>query len=140
MSYLARSDADGDLIAARATFIELAGETDGLVMWADKEFEGRAEVEKIRVSLNDLELMAIGIEHEIVDFEIVFAYRKDTVFLFWENARPFVSVIRDRAGDETIYNALENLYLKMQERVGSGSESMTAAKPVSGFARLGARL
>src|ERR1700737_2653134 len=62
LDHIARSEADGDIIAARRKFIELAKAPGGLAAWADEDKEKTDETLKILLVLNEFELISIGIQ------------------------------------------------------------------------------
>ncbi|MEM9224782.1 MAG: DUF4760 domain-containing protein [Pseudomonadota bacterium] len=111
MDFLAKSDQDGDLIKARQKFIQLARDKDGLLPWADIRCEGTIETEAVRTTLNDLELLAIGISNDIIDRAIVVAHREDMILSYFEAAQPFMAEVEGRQpGSLQLYPQFSELY------------------------------
>lgn len=140
LNFLAKSESDGDLIEARQVFLRAAAKQGGLVgLIADGQ--GGKEFEQVRVTLNDLELMAVGVAEEIIDFEIVFQARRGMIIDVWERSGRLVEELRSRTGKSRLYGSLEDLYVETVRvsRLRSLSDR-GSAQPVKSWRRPGGRL
>lgn len=108
IDFIARSEADHDLMAARKTFITLA-KTSGLFPYAAIEKEGTPETEVIRIVLNEFELVAIGIQRGILDYTIYRRWMKSEAERYWNHALPFITELRRRLNNRDIYREFEVL-------------------------------
>jgi Domain of unknown function (DUF4760) len=100
---------DGDVIAARSKFIELAKSEGGLANWAGQSNENSAEAQSIRTVLNEFELFAIGIQRGIIDFELYKRWNRSSVIRYWQHAAPYVHILRTRLNNPAIYHEYEEL-------------------------------
>jgi hypothetical protein len=105
LDHITRTESDGDLIAAQRKFIELATAAGGLGPWAAQE-KGE-DVQSIRLVLNELELVSIGIQRGIIDFELYKLWRRSGVIRFWNYSSPFVIALRARLNNDSIYHEFE---------------------------------
>jgi len=115
LEHLARADADRDMIAARKIFIELTTQSGGLQQYAAQEKENTDEVQAIRLVLNDMELMSIGVQFGALDLQIIKRYAKGTIIRYWFYAVPFVYAIRLRLNAPSAYHEFEELARWMQD-------------------------
>lgn len=112
IDHFARSEADKDLIAARAVFIRLARE-GSLAPWAAADKEPSDEAQKIGLVLNDYELIALGISVGIIDEPLCRRYNRATMMAYWHHARPFVRALRARTKSRNIYRGFERLVSRL---------------------------
>lgn len=110
MQHIADCEADRDVLEAREKFIELSSRPGGLAIWAASENEASEETAAIRLILNDFELVAVGIQHGIIDFEFYRRYCHGTIIRYWQKSAPFVHALRERVGSQTIYSEFETLH------------------------------
>lgn len=108
IDFIARSEADHDLMAARKRFIGLA-KAGGLSPYAAIDKEGSPETEAIRIVLNEFELVAIGIQRGILDYTIYSRWSKYEAIRYWNHALPFISELRTRLHSNDIYREFEVL-------------------------------
>lgn len=106
IEFLARSELDHDLIAARKKFITLS-KLGGLVPYAAADKEQSDEVEAIRIVLNEFELVAIGIQRGILDYTTYQRWMKSAAIHFWNHALPFVTELRGRTNNPRLYSEFE---------------------------------
>jgi hypothetical protein len=109
IEYLARIESDDDFITARLRFIKLAKASGGLAPWADAGKEQTAEAQHINLILNNFELIAIGIQRGVLDFEFYKRWHKSTVARHWDHAAPFVMALRGRLQNPAIFCEFEEL-------------------------------
>lgn len=100
---------DGDVIAARSKFIELAKSEGGLANWAGQSNENSPEAQSIRTVLNEFERFAIGIQRGIIDFELCKRWNRSSVIRYWQHAAPYVHILRTRLNNPAIYHEYEEL-------------------------------
>ncbi|MFZ2996243.1 DUF4760 domain-containing protein [Sphingobium sp.] len=110
MDHIAKTSIDQDMINANKQFIALAKDPGGLVKWADASLEGTAEVESIRLVLNDMELISVSIQFGIMDFEYIKRFSHGTIVKYWTASAPLVYALRSRTGSNTIYLEFEQLH------------------------------
>lgn len=110
MQHIADCEADRDVLMARDKFIELSTQAGGLAVWAAADKESSKETAAIRLILNDFELVAVGIQHGIIDFEFYRRYCHGTIIRYWQKSAPFIHALRERVGSQTIYSEFEQLY------------------------------
>jgi Domain of unknown function (DUF4760) len=109
LDVILHSEADGDLIAARKRFIELAKGSGGLAPWADEAQEKSDQTQTIRLVLNEFELISIGIQRGIIDYELYKRWYRSGVIQHWKHAAPFVTALRARTGNDALYHEFEEL-------------------------------
>lgn len=107
--HISRTEADADFIQARRTFIELAKRKEGLSSWSSEDCEKSAEVQAIKLILNDFELIAIGIQRGIIDFEFYKRWHRSGVLRHWAYAKPFVESLRSRTSNSALFHEFEQL-------------------------------
>jgi hypothetical protein len=107
--HITKTEADSDVIEARRKFIELAKHPDGLTKWAAEEHEKSTEVQKIKIVLNDFELIAIGIQRGIIDAEFYKRWHRSGVLNHWKYASPFVAALRARTGNDMLFYEFEQM-------------------------------
>lgn len=109
-THLSDTDADRDLIEARKLFIQEARKPEGLTPWAEVGKEHTLECQAIRLVLNEFELISVGIQTGIIDYQFYKMYHRGTVIKYWYAAAPFVYSIRAQLGSKAIYHEFEELY------------------------------
>lgn len=102
-------EADRSFIEARRKLIELAKTATGLAAWAAEEKEGTHEAQCIRLVLNQFEIVSIGIELGILDFETYKRWFQTAVISFWGHSEGFVKALRARTNRPAIYHEFESL-------------------------------
>lgn len=108
LDMLTASEADGDLIRARKKFIELA-KHGGLAQYAVDSKEDSDETQAIRIVLNEFELLAIGIQRGIIDYQLYLRWNRSATIKYWSHAIPFVHDLRARLNNPKIYQEFEVL-------------------------------
>lgn len=106
---IAELEADRDMIKAREKFNEISAPGGKLAhSWKPEDLSAE-ELDAIRLVLNDFELTAIGIQHGILDFNIVKQFQKGTMLRDWARAAAFVKSLRTELNRPLIYYELETL-------------------------------
>lgn len=99
---------DKDYLKNRRDFIRLRDHEDGLEKWADISKDGSTSQRTINNALNDYEIVAIGIDQEILDEDF---YRRwyETQFLKdFDRTVGYINSLNDRGGKSGKY------YIEMQ--------------------------
>lgn len=84
--HLTRIDRDKDMIEARAKFIEYCGNPGKLADLAGHDKISTAEAQYVTRILNNWEMISIGIQMDIIDFELLKRYNKSAIINHWDNA------------------------------------------------------
>lgn len=101
---LARKEWDKDYIEARAEFVKLRDAPDGLGFWARPDHKNSPQTITIKNTLNDYELIAVGIREGILDEDLYKRWFKTAFLKDWEAARPFVNAVRVLAKSDAIFS------------------------------------
>ena len=109
LEYLWRNETDHDVIEATKKFVELAKKDHGLIEWATEPQEPSDEVQKIRLVLNQYELIAIGIQRGIIDYHLYERWARSATIQAWSFAVPFVAALRTRKKNDALYHETEEL-------------------------------
>ena len=110
LNHMSQIDSDRDYINARKLFIKEAGRRGGLSRWAAPGKEYSKECQAIRLVLNEFELISIGIQFGVIDYEFYRRYYKGTVIKYWYAAAPFVYSVRHQIGSKAVYHEFEEMY------------------------------
>jgi hypothetical protein len=113
--HIVRMEADQAFIDARRKFIELSKTATGLVIWATEEKESSYEAQSIRLVLNQFEIVSIGIELGILDFETFKRWFHSTVIRFWAHAESYIKSLRARTNNPALFHEFESLAQWMKD-------------------------
>ncbi|HVV93921.1 MAG TPA: DUF4760 domain-containing protein [Hyphomicrobiales bacterium] len=119
IEHISELESDRDMIDARQRFIELAKGNGGLEPFAEEDKERDPDTQKIKIVLNDFELIAIGIQLGIFDEELYARWHKTGAMQFWHRAQPFVMRLRARIANDQIYREYEAMVGRFKR--GSGA-------------------
>jgi hypothetical protein len=109
LDYISRGLSDQGFLDAHRKFIELAKDPGGLAPWAAEDKEKTCEVQSIRTVLNEFELVAIGIQRGIIDYELYIRWFRSGAILYWRHAAPFVLSLRARVQNDALYHEFEEM-------------------------------
>jgi hypothetical protein len=109
MNLLVSLDSDKALIDARKTFINLAATPPNLIACAQRANWSTQDAEAIRLVLNQFELVSIGIQRGVLDFEFYKRWYKSAVVRHWKTAHPFVVELRRLMKNELVYYEFQQL-------------------------------
>jgi hypothetical protein len=109
LDHIARSLSDRDLIQAHLRFIQLAKEPGGLAPWADVDKEKSEETQTIKTVLNEFELIAIGIQRGIIDYQLYVRWFRTGAILYWRHGAPFVHALRARVQNDAVFHEFEEM-------------------------------
>lgn len=98
------------MIEAKNVFIRLAHEEGGLRKYAEQDHEGCDETHSIRLVLNEFELISIGIQRGVLDFELYRRWNRSGTKKYWIFAKPFVERLRERTQNDALYHEFQQLY------------------------------
>jgi hypothetical protein len=73
-------------------------------------------VQAIKLILNDFELIAIGVQRGIIDFEFYKRWHRSGVLRHWAYAKPFVEGLRRRTSNSALFHEFEQLAAWMDEK------------------------
>ena len=113
LKLIAESEADLEMAEAKRTFIRLANKDGGLGQYGELDRMDGNEAMAIRMVLNELELISIGIQRGILDFSFVERWNKNVIISYYDHALPFITRIRNVTGKDTYYQEVEALYTWM---------------------------
>ena len=110
IEHLARQEADRVVQHNIQEFIKLARGPLNLAHWADEDQQGSDEALTIIAILNDYELLAVGIQNGVFEYEIIRRWNATTVKRYWQAVHPFVVAIRSRVGAPSLWAEFELLH------------------------------
>lgn len=120
LDFIMKTETDGDMIRARLKFIELTKNINGLGPWAALDKENTDETQKIKLILNEFELIAIGIKQGIIDKNLYCNWFKSGAIKHWDHAEPFVNILRSRTGNNALYAEFQQFILSIDSKRGNG--------------------
>jgi Domain of unknown function (DUF4760) len=94
LDHIARTLGDRSLLEAHRKFIQLAKAPGGLAQWADEDKEQTEDAQTVRTVLNEFELIAIGIQRGIIDYQLWIRWFRSSTILYWGHGAPFVFSLR----------------------------------------------
>jgi hypothetical protein len=107
--HIVRMEADQSFIDARRKLIELSKTPTGLATWAAEDKESSYEAQSIRLVLNQFEIVSIGIELGILDFETYKRWFQSTVIRFWAHSEDYIKNLRARTNNPALFHEFEEL-------------------------------
>ncbi len=118
LDHISHLESDRDIIEARKIFVELSKKPGGLAVWADSNKEQTTEALAIGRILNSYELISIGIQRGIIDFELFKRWHRSSAIKYWERGAPFVMSIRNRLSNDMFFHEYEEMvgWLKADKR------------------------
>jgi hypothetical protein len=117
LEYFSRMDNDRDLIQARKVFVRVTGDGDDcdLISFAGPDKYDTEEAAALRLTLNENERLAIGIQFGIIDREFVRRAIRGTLIRDWELSAPWVYKLRSETRNPAIYHEFEDLARSMSD-------------------------
>ena len=110
LDFIAQQEADKDLIAAHDIFVNIsASGKDSMHKYAKKSKENSKETQKIKLVLNQFELVSIGIQSGILDYDMYKKWNRSHVLISWTRAAPFIEELRSRMNNDKLYCEFEYL-------------------------------
>lgn len=109
LSYISHLESDHDIIRARQIFVTAAKQAGGTAQWADAEQEDTEEALAIGRVLNSYELIAIGIQRGIIDYELFKRWHRSSAIRYWERGAPYVMRLRARLNNDMFYHEFEQM-------------------------------
>lgn len=107
LEFIRNSESDHDMIKARAEFAKLSRDPDGLGKWATQQ--NSDEFKHIRMTLNEYEMVAIGIQRGIFEDTIYRRWHQSGVIRAWKAAAPFVFARRNSTGNDALWHEFEEM-------------------------------
>lgn len=114
IEHLSHQEADRDMIEARATFNRLSAADGKLSGYVTPDDLTKDETDKVRLVLNDYELIAIGIQYSTLDFGIYRQFARGRTLRDWARAAPFIYKLRNELGNQLVYYEFEDLAHRLQ--------------------------
>jgi hypothetical protein len=103
-------ESHGGLGEAKKIYNELVSAGGaGLTQFAEEKHWGSPQTEAIRVVLNQFELVSIGVQRGILDFELYRRWYKAGVLRHWDQSSLFIVALRKRMNNPLVYNEFEQL-------------------------------
>jgi hypothetical protein len=112
--HLVKSEFDKDMISATLIFVQQAKSKGKLDQWASPEKRNTNEGRSIRMVLNEMEIISIGIQHGIIDAGMYEKWSRTGVIRKWEYAKGYVDAIRTESNNRALFHEAEELYKKMK--------------------------
>lgn len=109
LEYISHLESDRDIILARQTFVKISKDPGGTAIWAEADKEQADEALAIGRVLNSYELVAIGIQRGIIDYELFLRWHKTSAIRYWERGAPYVMRIRERLNNDMFYHEYEQM-------------------------------
>ncbi|MBM3528616.1 MAG: DUF4760 domain-containing protein [Alphaproteobacteria bacterium] len=109
LEHISKMEADATFIAARRKFIELSKKPEGLAPWAADDKDTSSEAQNIRLVLNEFEIVSIGIQLGIFDYETYRRWFQLTVVRFWSHGAPYIQAVRARTNHPALFHEFEEL-------------------------------
>ena len=107
IEFIRNSEADRDMINARAVFNEASRHKNGVGKWATKPLSD--EFKSIRMVLNEYELVAIAIQRGIFDDATYRRWHRSGVIQTWDHAAPFILTRRKNANNSALWHEFEEM-------------------------------
>jgi len=108
LNHLAKMEFDQDFLHAKKTFLEIEANGE-LIKYADRSSAHTKNARYIRLYLNHFELVSLGIQHKIIDYDIFKRWNRKTVQLVWTAAWPFVNKLRKEFHNDQLFVEFEEL-------------------------------
>ena len=109
LSFIENQEADADLLDANQKFVELTADSN-LVEFAKKDKQSTDEAQAIKTLLNQYELASIGIQNNIIDYEMYKRWCRGRIIGVYDKSSQFIKAIRDDSGNEKLYCEFEYMY------------------------------
>lgn len=107
LEFIRRSEADRDMIDARAKFNEISRSKEGTGKWASKPLS--SEFKAIKTVINEYELVAIGIQRGILDDVTYRRWFRSGVIRTWNHAAPFVLARRVQTNNQALWHEFDEM-------------------------------
>ena len=89
-------------------FIKLSREPN-IARYAEEDQQGTDPSLTITAVLNQFELISVGIQRGIFEYELIKTWQAGSIIRYWNAAHPFVVALRNRVGVPTIWREFELL-------------------------------
>jgi hypothetical protein len=109
LEHIARLESDGDLIRGRRRFRELTQHPDKMGELASPKPEQIEDFQYVTTHLNEFELISIGIQRGIIDFELYKLWFKSGTVTAWYEAEPFVKKLRTKHNNTMLFNEFQQM-------------------------------
>jgi Domain of unknown function (DUF4760) len=113
--HLVKSEFDRDMINATLVFVKQAKTAGGLRQWAAVDKRSTEEGRSIRMVLNEMEIISIGLQHGIIDAEMYSKWSRSGVLRKWQFAKEYVDAVRADSNNNALFHEAEELFKLMQQ-------------------------
>jgi hypothetical protein len=108
LTHLTTMEFDEDFLRAKKMFLELEAKGD-LQKYGNRKLAHTDEARLIRIYLNHFEMVSLGLQHRIIDYDIFIKWNRKTVLLVWTAASPFVNRLRKEFHNDMLFIEFEEL-------------------------------
>lgn len=113
--HIVQVESDNDMIEARENFIEFTTIPGKMSELAHPATISSKEAQYVTRFINNWENISIGIQLNIIDFELIKRYNKSAIINHWDSASQFVSELRKTTGNRFYYHEFEELARWMRD-------------------------
>lgn len=108
LTHLTKMEFDEDFLYAKKLFLELEARGE-LLKYAKRKLAHTEQARNIRIYLNHFEMVSLGVQHRIIDYDIFIKWNRKTVLLVWTAAWPFVNELRKQFHNDKLFIEFEEL-------------------------------
>jgi hypothetical protein len=103
-------ESDEDIINARRAFVAVATDPKLKIEdFASPEKRNTIEGDAIRRTLNSYELMSIGIQKGVIDYDLYRIWMKAGTIKYWGYSESYIISIRKKSGNPLLYHEFETM-------------------------------
>ncbi|WP_460275114.1 DUF4760 domain-containing protein [Celeribacter sp. ULVN23_4] len=116
LDLLSRNEWDSDYLKARNEFNVLKNTPPGLAFWTSEDHAASPQIATIRSVLNDYEMIAIGIEEDILDEDLYLKWFRSSLLKDYELSKDAINSLREKHKVPSLYDRFELLAVKWEKR------------------------
>lgn len=118
IEFIIRQESDSDIMDARRRFLQLAESDGGLAQYTSPQHikSPSDELNAIRTVLNQYELLSIGIQRGVIDFETYCRWNRGGTIREWDRAAPFIFALRSKTGNDALFHEFEEMVSWMKKK------------------------
>lgn len=109
-------EADKDIIDARIAFMKIANADDDKIdnytpakHKLTTDTETYKKVDAVRRILNSYELISIGIQKGVIDYDLYRIWMKSGTIVYWHKSEPYIFAVRKESGNALLYHEFETM-------------------------------
>jgi hypothetical protein len=107
LEMLSENESEGTRTGNRQKYRQLARDPQILQTYAQADKEDTEEYQVVVRRLNEYELISIGIQRGIIDFEIYKLWWKSGTVRAWRDCKPFIETLRHRQRNDKLFYEFE---------------------------------